>query len=100
MLGKEMAKSAPERPAASHWRLTGNKEDNVFGHETEDGVDVTFSGCAVPTCDEIANGLFVSAHGNSLIDANEWESLRSRGPKYSMSGKSEVPRAVAKIPIR
>ena len=48
MLGKETAKSALERAAAFHWRLTGNKEDNVFGHETKDGVDVTCSGCAEP----------------------------------------------------
>lgn len=59
MLRKEIAKSTLERATASHWRLTGNKENNVFGHETEDGLDVTCSGCAVPKCDEIANGLFV-----------------------------------------
>ena len=69
MLGKESAKTALERTAAFHGRLTGSKEDNVVGHETEDGVDVTCSGCAVPTRNKIANGLFFSVHGNSLCDA-------------------------------
>jgi len=69
MLGKESAKTALERTAAFHGRLTGNKKDNVVGHETEDGVDVTCSGCAVPTRNKIANGLFFSVHGNSLCDA-------------------------------
>ena len=69
MLGKESAKTALERTAAFRGRLTGNKEDNVVGHETEDGVDVTCSGCLVPTRNKIANGLFFSVNGSSLGDA-------------------------------
>jgi hypothetical protein len=71
MLGKESAKTALERTAAFHGRLTGNKEDNVVGHETEDGVDVACSGGPMPPRNKIANGLFFSVHGNSLCDAQQ-----------------------------
>jgi hypothetical protein len=40
-LGQKTAKRALEGGAASHWRVTGDKEDNVFGHETQHGVDIT-----------------------------------------------------------
>lgn len=71
MLGKESAKTALERTAAFHGRLTGNKEDNVVGHETDDGVDVTCTGCPVPTRNKIANGLFFSVrHSDPFDDAD------------------------------
>jgi hypothetical protein len=53
-----------ERAAAPDWRLAGNKEDHVVGHETENKIDVTGGGGPVPMRNEIANGLFVSAHGD------------------------------------
>ena len=62
MLSKKPAKSALERVAPFHWWLPGNKEDDVFGQKTEDGVDVTFGGCAVPKRDQITYGLLVSVH--------------------------------------
>jgi hypothetical protein len=67
-LGQETAKPALEGGAASHWRMTSDKEDNVFGHETQDSVDVTCSRCAVPKRDHIANGLLVRAHGHKILE--------------------------------
>lgn len=59
MLCEQGTKTALKRAPPSHGRVTSDKKDNVFGHKTEDGVDVTCGGCAVPERDESANGLFV-----------------------------------------
>jgi hypothetical protein len=64
-MDKDRAEAALERAAASHGWLTGNKEDDVIGHQAEDSFHVSCSGRAVPQIDKIANGLFVSAHGNT-----------------------------------
>src|SRR5688572_19561944 len=92
MPGKQSAKTLLERAPAFHRRLTGNQKDNVVGHETENGIDVTCSGGAVPKRYETTNCLFIRSHRNSLDDAQRGHQARlEAGPAADAESLGSLP---------